>query len=150
MDITNEIYYKPSITAMVAQEMVNAAILKAKEINQPMVIAILDESAHLKAFHRMDGASLISIELAQNKAYTAVTHPWDLSTNEIFQHIQANPATFVSVPNIPRYVMFDGGYVIKINDKVIGGLGISGGKVDQDAIVAHAALAVCQDFHPKK
>lgn len=94
----------------------------------------------------MDGAPIISIELAQNKAYTAVTHPWELSTKEIFKHVQENPATLISVPQIPRYVMFEGGYVIKIDDKIIGGLGVSGGKVDQDAIVADAALKICQNY----
>ncbi len=109
-----------------------------------MVIAILDESAALKAFHRMDGAALISIDLAQNKAFTAVTHPWGLSTDEIFTHIQKNPATLLSIPQIPRYIVFGGGYVITMDRKIIGGLGVSGGTVDQDAIVAKAALGVIQ------
>ena len=101
---------------------------------------------NLKVFHRMDGASLISIELAQNKAYTAITHPWGLSTNEIFQHIQENSATKISIPHIPRYVMFDGGYVIKIDDEIVGSLGISGGSTDQDALVAQAALSQTKDI----
>ncbi len=137
-------YYKPSITAYLAEKMIQAAVAKAYEIKQAMVIAILDESAKLKAFHRMDGAALISIDLAQNKAYTAVTHPWGLSTAEIFEHVQENPATLASIPQLPRYVMFDGGYVIKIGGKTIGGLGVSGGKTDQDEVVAKAALAICQ------
>lgn len=137
-------YCKHSITATLAEKMVQAAVKKAVQIGTPMVIAILDESACLKSFYRMDGAPLISVELAQNKAYTAITHPWGLSTKEIFKHVQENPATLASIPQIPRYVMFDGGYVIKVDGKIIGGLGISGGKVDQDAIVAEAALAVCK------
>lgn len=136
-----QLYTKNSITLTLAEKMISAAVKEAEKIKQPMVIAILDESAHLKAFRRMDGAALISIELAQNKAYTAVTHPWGLSTKEIFQHVQENPATLASIPQIPRYIMFDGGYPIKVDGEVIGGLGISGGNVDQDAIVAKAALA---------
>ncbi len=143
--LTQNFYTKSSITAYLAEKMIHAAVAKACKMNQAMVIAILDESATLKAFHRMDGAALISIDLAQNKAYTAVTHPWGLSTAEIFQHVQENAATLASIPQLPRYVMFDGGYVIKVEDKIIGGLGVSGGKTDQDKLVAEAALAVCQN-----
>lgn len=138
-------FNKSSITTDLSQLIIDAAVKTALKIKQPMAIAILDESAHLKAFHRMDGASLISVTLAQNKAYTAATHPWGLSTKEIFAHIQENPATLVSIPQIPRYVMFDGGYPIKIENKLVGALGISGGTTDQDAIVAQAALEICQD-----
>lgn len=136
-----QVYMKKSITSALAEQMINAAVKQAEKIKQPMVIAILDESAHLKAFHRMDGAALISIELAQNKAYTAVTHPWGMSTKEIFEFIQEKPAALASIPQIPRYVMFDGGYPIKVEGEVIGGIGISGGNVEQDAIVAKAALS---------
>lgn len=139
----NKVFIKQSITSELAEQMIKAGVAQATEINQPMVIAILDESACLKAFHRMDGAAQISIELAQNKAYTAVTHPWGLSTNEIFQHIQENPATLISIPQIPRYIVFGGGYVIKVDNQIIGGLGVSGGNVEQDAIVAQAALSIC-------
>ena len=85
---SSQIYYKPSITAELAEKMIQAAITKSLEIQQPRVIAILDESAHLIAFLRMDGQALISFELAQNKSYTAVAHHWGLSTNEIFKHAQ--------------------------------------------------------------
>lgn len=141
----NKSFQKNSITAELAEAMIKAATDKAKELNLAMVIAILDESANLKALHRMDGAAQISIELAQNKAYTAVTHPWGWSTHEIFRHIQDNPATLISVPAISRYVMFDGGFVIKENQLVIGGLGVSGGKVDEDVLVAQAALSICDE-----
>ena len=44
---------------------------------------------------------------------------------------------------LPRYIMFDGGFVIKVNNQVIGGIGVSGGNIEQDAIVAHVALSIC-------
>lgn len=138
------VFNKTSITLELAEKMIRAAVKQAEKINQPIVIAILDESGHLKAFHRMDRAALISIELAQSKAYTAITHPWGLSTNEIYKHMQDYPAVMVSIAHIPRCIVFDGGYVIKVAGEIIGSLGVSGGNVDQDALVAQAALAVCQ------
>ena len=51
-------FNKQSITADLAQTMIDAAVDKAVEISKAMVIAILDESGHLKAYRRMDGAAL--------------------------------------------------------------------------------------------
>lgn len=59
-------YEKQSVTAETAQKMVSAAVAKAQDIGVPMVVAVLDESGLLKAFCRMDGAPLVSIDVAQN------------------------------------------------------------------------------------
>lgn len=146
----NTTYNKLSISMKLAEQMIQAAVMRAKEMNQNMVIAILDESAHLKSFHRMDHSPLISITLAQNKAYTAITHPWGLSTQEIYRHMQEYPAVLASIGNIPRYIVFGGGYIIKTQHQIIGGLGVSGGTVEQDALVAEAALQVSQTFFTSK
>ncbi len=63
---------KASISAELAHRMVAAAEAKADEMGIPFVIAIVDESGVLKAFSRMDGAALLSVQVAQDKAYTAV------------------------------------------------------------------------------
>src|SRR3954466_9052967 len=72
---------KASITAEAAHQAIAAAEAKAREIETPMDIAIVDDSGVLKAFSRMDGAPLLSIQIAQDKAYTAAgfgmpTHGW--------------------------------------------------------------------------
>lgn len=134
-------FNKQSVTADLAQVLIDAAVKKAIEINKSMVIAILDESGHLKAFRRMDGAALISIEVAQNKAYSALANAWGHATHEIYDHIKKDPATLIGIPQIPRYTVFGGGFPIKIDGQVIGGIGISGGNVEQDVSVANAALA---------
>jgi uncharacterized protein GlcG (DUF336 family) len=137
-------FNKPSITAELAQALIDAAVEKATQINKPMVIAILDESGHLKAFKRMDGAALISIEVAQNKAYSALANAWGHATHEIYDHIKKNPATLLGIPHIPRYTIFGGGFPIKIDGSTIGGIGVSGGNVDQDITVAKSALTVLE------
>jgi uncharacterized protein GlcG (DUF336 family) len=63
---------KNSISAELAQKMVDAALAKANAIGVPVNVAILDDGGNLKAFSRMDGAPILSIEIAQNKAYTAL------------------------------------------------------------------------------
>src|SRR5262245_56790750 len=100
------IFTKQSISAELAQRMIDIATEKAMEIGKPMTIAILDESGSLKAFRRMDNAALISIEVAQNKAYSAIANAWGHATHEIYDHIKKNPATLVGIPHIPRYTVF--------------------------------------------
>ncbi|HVN89771.1 MAG TPA: heme-binding protein [Candidatus Binataceae bacterium] len=132
-------FTKNSVTAELAAKMVEAAVAKAKAIGVPQVVAILDESGLLKAFCRMDGTPLISIEVAQNKAYTALL---GAPSQDFFNRIKENPALLAGVPHIPRIVTFGGGLPIRIDGAVVGGIGVSGGSVEQDIECAQAGLDV--------
>ena len=70
---------KHSISSELAQKMVDEAVAKARELGVTENVAILDDGGNLKAFSRMDGAPILSIEIAQNKAYTAL---FGVSTQE--------------------------------------------------------------------
>src|SRR5258708_3399144 len=63
---------KYSISYELAQKMVNEALTKARQLGVTENVAILDDGGNLKAFGRMDGAPILCIEIAQNKAYTAL------------------------------------------------------------------------------
>jgi len=80
---------KHSISSELAQKMVNAAVAKARELGVTENVAILDDGGNLKAFSRMDGASIPTIEIAQNKAYTAL---FGVSTQDFFKFIQGDPS----------------------------------------------------------
>lgn len=131
---------KKSVSAACAAALIKQAIAKAQEIERAVVIAIVDESGQLKAFHRMDGAALISIEVAQIKAYSAVANAWGYATHEIFESISKNPATQIGIPHIPRYTVLGGGFPIKIEGEIVGGIGISGGSIEEDIAIAESAL----------
>jgi uncharacterized protein GlcG (DUF336 family) len=130
-------FQKRCVSADIAARMVEAAVAKAKSLGVPQVVAILDESGMLKAFCRMDGAMLISIEVAQNKAYTALL---GAPSQDFFNRIKDDPALVAGVPHIPRIVTFGGGLPILIDSAVVGGIGVSGGSVEQDIACAQAAL----------
>jgi uncharacterized protein GlcG (DUF336 family) len=72
---------KHSISSELAQKMVDAAVAKAREIGVSENVAVLDDGGNLKAFSRRDGAPIPSIEIAQNKAYTAL---FGVSSQEFF------------------------------------------------------------------
>src|ERR1700736_3372723 len=134
------VFPKQSITTEAAHQVVVAAERKALEIGTPMVIAIVDESGVLKALSRMDGAALFSVQIAQDKAYTAVG--FGLSTDGWHEFIKNDPPLAAgAVGGIDRLVVFGGGYPIKAGDVIVGAIGVSGGHYKQDMEVAEAGLA---------
>ena len=134
-------FTKQSITSDLAHRIVAAAEAKAQELGQPMVIAVTDESGVLKAFSRMDGAALLAVQVAQDKAYTSVG--FGLPTDTWHDFIKDDPPLALGAPaGIDRLVIFGGGYPIKDGDQIIGGIGVSGGHYSQDMDVAKAGLAV--------
>jgi uncharacterized protein GlcG (DUF336 family) len=130
---------RPSVTAELAKAVIAAAEQKAQEVGQPFVIAVVDDSGVLKAFSRMDGAPLLSVQVAQDKAYTAVgfgmpTHGWH-------DFIKDDPPLASGAPTgIDRLVIFGGGYPITVDDQVVGAIGVSGGHYSEDQQVAEAGL----------
>jgi uncharacterized protein GlcG (DUF336 family) len=130
---------KTSIAAETAKRLIEAGEKAAKEISVPMVIAIVDESGVLKAFSRMDGAALLSVDIAKDKAYTAVS--FNMPTHAWFDFIKNDPPLLHGIVHTPRLIVFGGGYPVKDGEAVIGGIGVSGGHYAQDMKVAEAALA---------
>jgi len=137
----SQTFEKASITTELAHRMIAAAEQKAHEIGQPFVIAIVDESGVLKAFSRMDKAPLLSVQVAQDKAYTAIG--FGLSTDAWYDFIKNDPPLAAGAPTgIDRLVIFGGGYPITIDGQVVGGIGVSGGHYTQDMEVAKGGLSV--------
>jgi uncharacterized protein GlcG (DUF336 family) len=135
----SQTFEKWSITAERAQIMVNAAAAKAQEIGVPMVIAVVDDSGILKAFLRMDGAKLLSVDIAQNKAWTAAS--FGIATDQWHEFIKNDAPLLTGIPSTPRLIVFGGGYPIVANGQVVGGIGCSGGHYSQDMECAQAGLA---------
>src|SRR6266404_1847383 len=139
---------KYSISYELAQKMVEAAVAKARELGVSENVAILDDGGNLKAFGRMDGAPIPTIEMAQNKAYTALL---GVSTQEFFNFIQSDPSLLAGIPTLSRMAAWGGGFPIKVNGEVVGAIGLSGAPtVQNDIDCAKAALALLSDAVPTK
>src|ERR1700688_26820 len=123
-----------------AQLVIEAGIAKAKEIGQPMNIAVVDAGTNLQAFARMDGAWLGSVDIAINKAFTAKA--FDISTLELGKNSQPGNQFFgIHVSNHGRVMIFAGGVPLKVNGQIVGAVGVSGGSGEQDQAVAEAVAA---------
>lgn len=128
------------ITIEEAQQIISAAEHKAQEIGQPMNVAVMDAGRNLKAFHRMDGAWVASIDIAIDKAFTSAGR--GLSTKEIGEMAQPGQPLFgIHTTNGGRIVIFAGGLPLTRDGEVVGAIGVSGGTVDQDQEVAEAGVA---------
>jgi uncharacterized protein GlcG (DUF336 family) len=132
-------FAKASITIEAAQRMITAAEAKAREIGRPMCIAIVDGDGTLKAYSRMDGAPLLSVQLSQDKAYTAIS--FGMATHEWHEFVKDDPPLRDGIIKTDRLIVFGGGYPISVNEQIIGGIGVSGGHYTHDMEVAQAGLA---------
>lgn len=111
----------------------------ARSIGVPIVVSIVDTNGVLMYFLRMSDALLISNDIAQAKAYTAVA--LKTATHEVHPSAQPDGDLFNIESMVNRKICtFGGGYPIIINGKIVGGLGISGGTVAQDMDIASHAL----------
>ena len=130
---------KSSISTEAAHRMIAAAEGKAADMGKAFVIAIVDDGGVLKAYSRMDGAPLLSVQIAQDKAYTAAgfgmpTHGWH-------DFIKDDPPLADGAPTgIDRLVVFGGGFPITVDDEVVGGIGVSGAHWSEDMEVAQAGV----------
>ena len=129
---------KESISAEGAQLVIEAAVAKANDLGVPMVIAVVDESGRLKAFLRMDGSLLASVDVSQAKANTAVG--FGLATDQWYAAIENDPPLLHGVTAIPNFMMIGGGLPLIGDGGIIGAVGVSGGSYQQDTEVAQAGV----------
>ena len=123
-----------------ARRVIAAAEKKAREIGQPMNIAVVDQGGNLVSHVRMDGAWIGSIDISINKAFTA--RAFDIATRDLAQYSQSGGEFFgIHVSNGGRIMIFAGGIPLKRDGKVVGAVGVSGGMGAQDQAVAEAGAA---------
>ena len=127
------------ITLEQAEAVVAAGRVEAESIGVPMNIAVVDAGNNLTAFARQDGAWLGSIDIAQNKAYTA--RAFDSATGDLYPETQPGGSLYgLSASNDGNVITFPGGIPLKDGETIVGAVGVSGGTVDQDQQVAEAAV----------
>ncbi len=131
------------ISAAAARAVVDAAKAKAAEIETKMNIAVVDAGGNLKAFLRMDGAWLGSIDIAIRKARTA--RFFDMPTGEIGKLSQPGAPLYNIEHSNGGLITFPGGVPIKSADgAIIGAVGVSGSTVEDDHTVATAGVGAVQ------
>jgi uncharacterized protein GlcG (DUF336 family) len=127
------------VTIKDAEKIIAAAVKEAERTKTQMCIAVVDSGADLKAFFRMDGAWVGSIDIAIKKAKTAVF--FGMPTGEIGKLSQPGGPLFGIEHSNDGLITFPGGLPIVDNEGVlVGAIGVSGSSVENDHIVATAGV----------
>lgn len=136
-----KLYLPGDITQAQANQIIDVAVKKAVENNLLMNIAIVDAGGNLKAFVRMDGAFLASIDIAIKKAKTA--RSLNMSTYELSKLAVPGQELYGIEATNGGMAIFGGGELLKNKDGyIIGAIGVSGGSVEEDMSVAQAGAAI--------
>jgi uncharacterized protein GlcG (DUF336 family) len=128
------------ITLEDARRIIAAAETKAKEIGQPMNIAVADAGGNLVAHIRMDNAWIGSVDISIKKAWTS--RAFDITTKDLAENSQSGDQFFgIHASNNGKVMIFAGGIPLKKDGQVVGAIGVSGGSGEQDHAVAEAGAA---------
>lgn len=130
--------YGKSITLEQARLVSAAAQAEAARNGWCMVVAIMDVGGHLVLLERMDNSQFGSVQVAQDKARSAVAFR---RPTKAFHDMVAAGGEGVRMLVMSGAVPIDGGLPIIVDGTVIGGIGISGGTSAQDGLVAQAGLS---------
>lgn len=127
------------LTLKMAKEIIEKAEQKAEEINVSVVITMVDDSGNLVAQHKMDDSILISTSVSFSKAYTAIA--LKMPTEKLYNLVLPGKA-FYGLENMDggKLCVLGGGIPVMKNERFIGAIGVSGGSIEQDIIIAQAAL----------
>jgi uncharacterized protein GlcG (DUF336 family) len=129
--------YGPAITLEQAKKVVAGSEAEAKKNNWPVVIAILDSGGNVVLLHRLDGAQFGSIEVAREKAYSAVAFR---RPTKVFEDLVGQGGANLRLLKLSGASPLEGGLPIVADGKVIGAIGVSGVTSQQDAQIARAGI----------
>jgi uncharacterized protein GlcG (DUF336 family) len=130
---------RATLSAEEARRTVDAALREADAMKVEVTIAVVDESGVLKEFERMDGAPLISVETAINKAYAAAAV--GMPPDEFYAAIESDGAAVASFANRPGLALIAGGLPVLVGGQVAGAVGVAGAMTGaEDRRIAETAL----------
>lgn len=129
---------KPVLTHDIVSRLIQKAVEKAEEMDLRMSVAVVDDGGNLSGFLRMQGARLIPARIAQNKAYTAVG--FGRATSTWHTRMEEQPDVWHGIASTDGVALLGGGLPIEIQGILVGGIGVSGGSVDQDEECAKWAI----------
>lgn len=118
--------------------LIERARVSAQDAGKAVAIAVVDTSAILQGFLRMDDAPLLAVQIAQDKAFTAAS--FGIPTHHWHEFIKNDPPLLAGIPSVPRMVVFGGGYPLYLAGHLVGAIGVSGGHYTDDMRIAESAM----------
>ncbi len=129
--------YGPSITLEQAKKVLTGAEAEARKNNWNVVIAIVDAGGNIVSLQRMDNTQFGSVEVARQKAWTAVAYR---RPTKVFEDAVAGGGMGVRILRLEGVAPLEGGLPITIDGKIVGAIGVSGVTSAQDGQIAKAGI----------
>lgn len=124
--------------AEVSRRLVDTAIGRASSMSTPVTVVTVDESGVIKELHRMDGAPLVSVQTAWNKAYAAAAI--GMPPDDFYSAIESDGAAVASFATRPGIALIGGGIPVVVDGRVAGAIGVAGAMTAaEDRLIAEAA-----------
>jgi glc operon protein GlcG len=132
---------RPTLAGAAARCLADAAVAEAALMAVPVTVVIVDESGVLKEMCRMDGAPLVSVQTAMNKAFAAAAI--GMPPDEFYAAIESDAAAVASFAARPGLALIAGGLPVLADGQVAGAIGVAGAMTGaDDRRIAEAAVAV--------
>lgn len=122
----------------------DAAIDAAAAMGVAVCLVVCDAGGNVVASARMDGAPILSLQIATDKAWTVAAFN-GVPTSAWWGMIESEPSLVHGITHTPRLVVFGGGEALRIDGRLVGAIGISGGSSEQDAELAIAGANALLD-----
>lgn len=130
---------KHTLSLAEAELILDAAQRTSEELGGIHVICVADHAGYPIALRRLDRGKVTSVQIAQNKAFTAAGHR--RKTHTFTNTYPGEEAWGIFTQHDGRFTVFVGGYPIEVDGEVVGGIGVSGGNGEQDIAVCEAGIA---------
>jgi glc operon protein GlcG len=130
---------RPTLSSEVSRQMIDAAVSEATAQGVRATVVTVDESGVLKELARMDGAPLVSVQTALNKAYAAAAI--GMPPDEFYAAIESDGAAVASFAGRPGLALIAGGLPVLSDGRVAGAIGVAGAMTGaEDRRIAEAAV----------
>ena len=130
---------RPTLSSEASRLMIDAAVAQARKLSVPITVVVVDESGVTKELLRMDGAPLVSVQTATNKAYRAAAI--GMPPDDFYAAIASDEAAVTEFGTRPGLALIAGGLPVLIDGKVAGAIGVAGAMTAaEDRRIAEAAI----------
>jgi glc operon protein GlcG len=130
---------RPTLSAAGTRRMIDSAVAEAESMSVPVTIVVVDESGVLKEMLRMDGAPLVSVQTAINKAFAAAAI--GIPPDDFYSAIKEDGAAVASFATRPGLALIAGGMPVHSGGRVAGAIGVAGAMTGaEDRRIAEVAV----------
>ena len=131
---------RPTLSAAASRLMVDSVVAEAGSMSVPVTVVVVDESGVTKEMLRMDGAPLVSVQTAINKAYAAAAI--GMPPDDFYAAIESDEAAVAEFGTRPGLALIAGGLPVIADGKVAGAIGVAGAMTGaEDRRIAEVAIA---------